>query len=589
MDKFSNQAVGRLLEAVATAYILRKGNRFKILAYQTAADAVDHSTREIKDIWKEGKLEALPGIGKAIAASLDDYFRHGRSRHFDAVLKPIPPAVFKLLDLPGIGPKKAYKLVTALHLKNPHTAVTDLKKACRQNKAAGLPTFGEKSQEEILEAIKIYEQRSTQQERMTLPYAFSLAGEIITYLKKNPRVLRVDALGSLRRMVETIGDIDLAVVAEDKYISQIINHFTSYPKAAQVDNAGGKKASIIIPPNIRVDLRIQEEKSYGSMLQYFTGGKAHNINLREYALKKGLSLSEYGITNLKSKKINLFRTEADFYRFLGLNYIPPEIREGSDEIDRARKNDLPVLAETKDIKGDLHVHSNFDLKPSHDLGSDSVTTLTDRASKLNYNYIGFSDHNPKSSLSESEVIEILAKRKKDIDDKLKGKKIDYFIGLEVDITPDGRLTLPEKALPHVDYLIASIHSVFNLNPKQMTRRVLAALNHPKVRILGHPTGRYFGKREGFQLEWNQIFAACKQNNIALEINAWPERLDLPAPLVREAVNNQVPLIINTDAHDVQSLDNMFYGVAVARRGWAEEKNIVNTFPAEKFKRWLLNV
>ncbi len=581
-DRFSNKKVSRLLKSIATAYLLKNENRFKIIAYERAADVVDHLAREIKDTWQKKKLEEIPGIGKAIASYLDEYFRKGHSKHFDFVLRGIPETVFILMEVPTIGPKKAFKLVEELRLNKKETVIEDLKKACLKNKVAEIPSFGEKSQKDILESVRIYEERSIKEERMILPYAFSIAQDIITYLKKNPSVKRVDALGSLRRMVSTIGDVDLAIVCDDKVCSKVIDYFIHYPKTIKIDNTGAKKASIIVPPNVRIDLRIQEKKSYGSMLQYFTGSKAHNIKLREYALKKGLSLSEYGIK--KGSKIKEFDDEESFYKFLDLQYIPPEIREGTNEIDIARKNKIPKFVELKDIKGDLHIHSSYNLQPSHDLGEHDVDEMFKKGKSMEYEYVGFAEHNPKSSLIDTEVVAILKKRKAYIEKKLFGKQ--YFIGLEADIFPNGHIALPKEAVRYVDYLVVGVHSVFNLNNKEMTMRVLEALKNPKVKILAHPTGRYFGKREGFDLEWEKIFEMCKKNNIALEVNAWPERLDLPDVLVREAVNYGVKLIVNTDAHEITHMHNMLYGVAVARRGWSTKKDIINTDSYGEFKKWI---
>lgn len=582
-NRFTNSEVAKLLRNVAAAYILLGENHFKVIAYEKAADAIEALSQEAKDIWQEGKLDKVPSLGPSIRSHLDELFRIGYSKHFDSILKKIPSTVFKLMDIPGIGPKKAYKLVKNLHLKNDKTFIKDLKAAIEKNKISDLPNFGEKSQEDIAKTINVYEQRLEKQVRMPLPYAFDVAEEMLRYLKQNPKVMRVDVLGSLRRMQSTIGDVDIAVAAADNDSKAIIEYFIKYPKAIRVENAGEKKASIIISPYIRFDLRIEPEKSYGSMLQYFTGSKTHNIKLREYALKKGFSLSEYGLKEIRNPKsaIREFAEEEKLYEFLGLQYIPPEIREGTDEIKTASQHKIPVLVGLKDIKGDLHIHSSFNIKPSHDLGADSFEEIMNNAKRMGYEFIGFTDHNPKASLSEDEIINIVKKRKKEID-----KYTNVFAGLEVDIQPDGELALPTAALPFVDYLIASVHSVFNMDEEQMTQRIISALSNPKVRILGHPTGHMLGKREGYKLEWEKIFSVCRKNDIALEINSWPERLDLPDTLVKTAIDNGVKLVINTDSHAKNQMDNMLYGVTVARRGWAKKSDILNTLSLKNFKKWL---
>lgn len=550
---FSNKQISHLLRSIAASYLLKNENRFKIVAYEKAADSVEGLTRELKDIWQERKLDEVEGIGPSIGSHLDEYFRTGRSKHFDSVLKKIPSGVFELMKIPTIGPKKAFKLVKMLHLERSKEVISDLKKASLAGKVAKLDTFGEKSQEDILSAIALHEKRSIKEERMPLPYAFEIAGDIIYYLKKLPAVQRADALGSLRRMVATIGDIDIAVQADEDKANLIVSHFVNYPKKISLNNRGEKKASIIVPPNVRVDLRVQDKKSYGSMLQYFTGSKSHNVKLREYALKKGYSLSEYGIKDLKNKKLKEFANEKNFYNFLGLQYIPPEIRKGTVEIDFAKQNTVARLVQLADIKGDLHIHSSYNLKPSHDLGNNSYREILEFGQKMAYEYVGFADHNPNiSNNSTGEIVSIMKKRQEDI---RRISKANYFIGLEVDILPTGKIALPQKAVDYVDYLIVSVHSSFAMSISQATKRVLTALSYPKVKILGHPTGRLLGKREGVNLDWIKVFEYCRARNIAVEINAWTERLDLPDTLVKEAIAAGVKLVIDSDAHGNQQMNN----------------------------------
>src|SRR3989344_2357415 len=403
LKRFTNKEVAHILRSIAAVYLLKRVNRFRIIAYEKAADSVEHLTRELKDLWQDGKLFDIPGIGSSIGSHLDEYFKTGKSIHFDSILKKVPSTLFVLMKITTIGPKKAYKLVKELKLSDPATVVGDLKKACLEGRIAKLETFGERSQKDILEAIDLYEKKSSKTERMPLPYAFEIAKDIMDYLKKSPGIKNVDALGSLRRMVATIGDVDLAVQVKNeklkiKSYKEIINYFIKCPKTLRVDNAWEKKASIIVNPNIRIDLRIQEDKSYGSMLQYFTGSKAHNINLREFALKKGYSLNEYGIKPIKpisnkvpNPKFKLldFEKEEKLYNFLGLQYIPPEIREGTDEIEMAKARKIPKLVETNEIKGDLHIHSSYDLKPSHDLGKNTYKEILEKAERLDYQYVGF--------------------------------------------------------------------------------------------------------------------------------------------------------------------------------------------------------
>jgi DNA polymerase (family X) len=582
---FSNKVIVKLFRNIAAAYMLKNENRFKIIAYQKASDVIEQMTREIEDLWKENKLHGIPGIGPSIRAHLVDLFETGHSINIEEALEGIPSTVFLLMDIPSIGPKKAFKLVQAFLLFDDETVIQDLKKAAQEHKIAKLPTFGDRSEAEILEAIELYQRKDRREERMPLPYAFALAQEIITYMKQLPAVKRIDALGSLRRMVSTIGDIDLAVVADEQDSQAVIDHFLQYPGKIAIDNAGEKKASIIAVSNIRVDLRVTEAKTYGSMLQYFTGSKAHNINLREYALRKGYSLSEYGIKDMSTNMISTFAQENDFYHYLNLQCVPPELREGTKEIELAAKNKLPNLIALPDIKGDFHIHSSYNLQPSHDLGADDYLTLVDKAKQLGYSYLGFTDHNPKNSgLSELEIGEIMKERKNVI--SMLKLPIPCFIGLEVDILPSGDLALPQSAIDYVDYLIVSIHSVFKMPQQQMTDRVLKALSYPKVKVLGHPTGRLLGKRDSIDVDWEAVFSLLKEKNIAIEINSCPERLDLPDGMVKEAKEKGAIFIINSDAHAVSQMDNMFYGVSVARRGWLTAPEVVNSWGIERIKEWM---
>lgn len=602
-NKFSNREVSEYLRTIAAAYILKDpgSSRFKIIAYERAADTIEHLSRELHDIWEDGKLDEVPTFGKSLTSNLDEYFRTGRSKHFDSILDGIPSTVFILMRVPGIGPKKAYKLVTELKLLNEETIFQDVQSAAVGNKIAVLESFGDKSQQDIVDAIARYQKQAGVQRRMPLPVASDLASQIIHHLRLHPGVKRADVLGSLRRCVNTIGDIDIAVEADEKDISSIITHFTCFPGTAHIDNMGDKKASIIIGSGVRVDLRIQDRESYGSMLQYFTGSKAHNIKLREYAMKKQLSLSEYGITKTNGEKstiqekkdiekdIMLFDTEEAFYRHLGLQYVPPEIREGTNEIELAKKNSLPTLIEQREIKGDLHIHSSYDLKPSHDLGANTYKELLKRADELGYEYIGFADHNPKTGgLSEEEIVLIMKDRYTHIEQIRKDNKLGVkpFIGLEVDILPSGELALPQKAFEYVDYLIVSVHSAFTLPKNEMTKRVMRALSHPKVKVLGHPTGRLINKRDGFELEWNTVFQYCTDHSIAVEINSSPSRLDLPDVLVRDGLQYGLTYIINTDAHAAEQMDLMSFGVSVARRGWCSAGSVVNTMGYNSFKKWI---
>jgi len=595
--RFSNKEIAKLLEAVKAAYEIKGENKFKIMAYDRAAVSVEHASSEIKDLWDDGKIEEIPGVGENIASYLDELFRTGRVRHFEEVMRGLPKAMFELLSIPGVGAKTAYRLCKELRINDPKTALEALEKAARSGKIRLIEGFGEESEKRILEGLEAFKKGQIKEKRMELPYADAIAQEIMSYLRNCPAVIRVDSLGSLRRMVSTIGDIDIAVATHRP--QEVIEWFTKYPKKQKIIEEGQTGASILLENGRQVDLRVGKPEAYGAMLQYFIGSKQHNIHLRELALKKGFSLSEYGIKSLDKRKedkekIMEFDNEEKFYNFLGLQWIPPELREDNGEIEAAQEGKLPELVELKNIKGDLHIHSDFPIETSHDEGLNSMEEIMEKGLKLGYEYVGFTEHNPSVSKHKpSQIIDIM-KRKRDILEHInysyeKGVKIipiRGLNGLEIDIRPDGTLGVPEKGFDFLDFAIVSIHSSFRMKKEEMTKRVLTALEHPKAKILGHPTGRKLNEREGYELDWEKILDFCLRNHKWLEINAWPDRLDLPDVLVREAIKSGVKMVISTDSHAVEQLDLMRYGVAVARRGWAKKDDIINTLGYQEFRKLL---
>jgi DNA polymerase (family 10) len=576
----TNLEIAELLRDVAASYELQddKKYKFQIIAYQRAADAVEHATSELKDLWDDGKLEVIPGIGPSIAEHLDELFRLGKSKHFDTLMKDIPKEAFKLMELPGIGIKTALRLI----------AQGDLQL--------------------IKGKLKEVEELEKKDKRHLLPYAAMIAGEIMDYLLTNPKVKRVDPLGSLRRKASTVGDIDLAIITDDG--PGVLDYFTKYPKTQKVIEKGEHSSSIVVPGNVRVDAMVQPEESYGSLLQHFTGSKHHNIALREFALKKGLSLNEYGVSKKGQSGKVKFKTEQEFYKYLGLDYIEPELREDSGEIEVALEHKLPYLVELKDIKADLQIHSSFDIETSHDLGESSMEDIVRKGSELGYEYLAFTEHNPsQKGHTDQEIIDILLNKREVVDElneriprgllretseahSEKVEQLKYsgvnkvFNSLEIDIKPEGGLPVPDAGMDTLDFALVSIHSSFRLERNAQTKRVLTALAHPKVKIFAHPTGRKLNEREGAELNWPEIFDFCLKNNKWVEINCDPMRLDLPDTLVREAVKLGVKLTLGTDAHHIDGMNNMLWGVSVARRGWCEAKDIVNTKSLKEFEDML---
>ena len=522
----TNLQLATLFRNIAAVYQIKEENRFRIIAYEKAADSIEHLTSEAKDYWDDGKVNEIPGIGPTIASHLDELFRTGHAKHFDKTLVQVPVSTFPLLLVSGIGPKRAYRLVTELKLTNEHTVVEDLLKAAGAHKIASLEGFGEKSEEEIVKNIQSYQKGGIKENRITLVEADEIALAIKTYLLQDKCIQKVDVLGSLRRRVATIGDIDLAIITSNS--QKAIKHFCAY-RHEKIIEQGPTGASILLTNGRQVDMRVQAADSYGAMLQYFTGSKNHNIKLRTFALTKHKSLSEYGIKT--SRGLKKFEDEKDFYHELDMDWIPPELREDKGEIQAAIGHKLPHLVEDKDIKGDLHIHTSYDLDSSHDLGDSDITEVLDTASILGYEYIGISDHNPSTgNHTEKEIISIMKRRKEYYENKYtswkkkNNKDVQLFIMLEIDIQPDGELALPNEAFEYIDAAIISVHSSFQQSRKDMTKRVIKAMHaHPKIRIFGHPTGRLLTKREEYELDWKEIFAICKQKNIALEINSHPYR------------------------------------------------------------------
>jgi DNA polymerase (family 10) len=584
---FTNLQIAELLRSVAAAYQLKDAakNKFKIVAYQRAADAVEHATSELKDLWDDGKLEEVPGIGPSIAAHLDELFKTGRSKHFEAVMKGLPPSMFQLMKVPGIGAKTGYKLAEKLGIKS----IPDLEKAAKAGKISNLEGFGEESQKDIIKSIEETKGRTI---RHLLPYAEQIAGEILDYLKKDKNAVRVDPLGSLRRQAATVGDIDISVATNNP--KEVLDYFTKYPKAQRTLEKGDASSSIVAPGNVQVDLMVQPVESYGSLLQHFTGSKHHNIALREYALKKGLSLSEYGIKKQSTGEVKKFKDEESFYKYLGLEYIPPELREDTGEIEAAKEHKLPKLVELGEVKADLQIHSSFNIETSHDLGESSMEELVEKADELGYEYIAFTDHNPSQRGHNDKQIIDLIKKKNEAVEKInyslsKGVKKrvrKVFNSLEIDILPDGRLPVPEEAFAYLDFALVSIHSNFRGERDTQTKRVLSALSHTKVKIFAHPTGRKLNEREGAELNWPEIFDFCLKNSKWVEINCDPMRLDLPDTLVHEAVKRGVKLTFGTDAHHKDGMNNMMFGVSVARRGWVSVNDIINTRSLTEFEKLL---
>ncbi|MCL5004114.1 MAG: DNA polymerase/3'-5' exonuclease PolX [Patescibacteria group bacterium] len=573
--KFSNEQIVKLLKEVEAAYEVKGEDRFRIRAYQNAAASVEHMSEDLHSLWQEGRIKEVAGIGESLASHLNELFLKGKASHFEAVKKGLPPAMFALLGIPGIGARTALRLAKDLKLKE-KDAVNQLYLAAKSGKIRSLEGFGETSEEDILKGL---EKERKSENRMLLSQALDLSRRLIDYLLKEPKVLRAEPLGSLRRRVSTVGDVDIAVATNDP--AAVVKHFVAYPEAVEVLNEGGVKGRIILLNGRQVDLMTQKPQAFGALLQHFTGSKSHNIHLRELAKSKGLSLSEYGVKGRRGR-VEEFADEESFYGRIGLDYIQPELREDGGEIEAAAGHNLPDLVELKDIRGDLQMHTVWSD------GNNTAEEMVRAAVKKGYEYVGITDHQLSIETRGEIVVRNEIRKRKNLIDKINysNKNIRVLNGIELLIRADGELSYPDGLLKEFDYVIGAIHSGFEQNKESVTRRLIKAIENPYITFIAHPTGRLLDKRKGVEADWSAVFNACLRNKKYLEIDALPERLDLPDLLVREAKELGLKFLIDTDAHHVSHMGFMEYGVSVARRGWLTKNDVLNSLPFAKLKEAL---
>lgn len=573
-NRVSNKDVIVMLKEILAAMEVKGYNNFRVRAYQNAISVLENLTVSIQDLWENKRLSEIPGIGPGIEGHLNEFFTEGSVTEFDEIKKTLPEGMFSLIGLRGIGAKRAYKLALAFKLERREDALEKIKLAAEKGKIQILEGFGEKMEKLILEAVDEQKMTKNKKIRFLLPQAEEIVGRIKDYMKGCDSVIEMEACGSFRRKNATIGDLDIPVSTNEP--EKVLEYFLKFPEIEEVLVVGDKKSSVVLKNEVQVDIRVSEPQAYGAMLQYFTGSKQHNILLRNFALNKGMSLSEYGIK--KDQELMEFSNEKDFYGQLGLPLIPPELRNGNQEIEFAQKDKLPKLIELSDIKGDIHSHTNF---------SDGVDTLEDmveEAKKMGYEYVGISDHAPSiQSRGLGTVLKIVSDTRKKIDEINSSQNdIKVLFGYEVNILVDNSLSLPDDILKNLDYVIAGIHSGFSQDRETVTQRLLSAIENPYVSVIAHPSGRVLNERDPADPDWNKIFSAARDNNVLLEINSQPSRLDLPDDLIKMAIDWGVDLIINSDAHSKSDFSYMKYGVYMARRGWAEKKNIVNSLKYDEF-------
>ncbi len=563
-----NSEVAKVLQDIADLLELKAENIFKIRAYQKAARAIEHYPRELETMIEEGEdLENIPGVGEAIARKTAELVTTGKLAYYENLKAEFPQGITNLLDIPGIGPKTANKLSSELGIGS----ADELEQAINDGRVANLFRLGEKSAENILHQIEALRRKD---QRIPIGEALPIVEEIIVALRFIPGVKNLTPAGSLRRFQETVGDIDLMGTADNS--KDVIDAFVALPLVRQVLAQGSTKASLIVSGGLQVDLRMVEHDSFGSLLQYFTGSKQHNVSLREKWRKRGLRLSEYGITVVATDKLEKFATEEDFYDRLGMQHIPPEIREAQGEIEKAEQGALPKLIDLRDIKGDLHTHTRWSD------GHDSIEGLALAAQDMGYQYIAITEHSGGRGIAHGLGIERLREQVAEIkalNQRLSGIRV--LTGTEVDIHANGSLDLPHEILAELDIVTAAVHSAMNQSEEKMTQRVTKAIENPDVDVIAHPTCRLIGEREPIAIDLEAVFRAAARYNKIMEINAMPERLDLRDAHAFRARELGVRLAIGTDAHSVAHLGLMRFGVGLARRAWCEPRHIMNTLPLEE--------
>jgi len=572
-----NQDIAKILYEIADYLKMEEEAPFKVYAYQRAAINIETIERDVSDIYKEGGREALekiPGIGKSIAEKIEEYLKTGKIKYYEKFKKRTPLKLEELVAVEGLGPKKIKILYHKLGIKD----IKDLEEAARSHKIAPLFGFGEKTEKNILEGIAFLKKSKG---RFLLGEILPTVKKILEKLRSLKEIEEISVAGSARRMKETIGDVDILVITKNP--KKIMDFFVSLPGIIKIWVKGPTKSSVRVKEGFDIDLRVLKKESYGSALQYFTGSKEHNIAVRKIAMAKGLKLSEYGL--FYGSKMIAGKTEEEVYKTLEMDWIPPELRENQGEIEAALKHRLPELINYQDIKGDLHCHSKWDG------GANSIEEIAETAIKMGYEYIGISDHTRflriEHGLNEKQLIQ----QRKEIDKlnskfKIQNSKFKILQGCEANILNDGSIDLKEEVLKKLDYVIAGVHSNFKMKKEEMTERIIKAIKNPNIDIISHPTGRILKKRDEYQIDFDKILKAAKETGTILEINSFPERLDLNDRNIRKAKETGIKMIINTDAHHKDQLRFIEFGIAQARRGWAEKKDIVNTQPLEKLLKFL---
>jgi DNA polymerase (family 10) len=567
-----NAAVAALLDEIALLLEMKGENVYRIRAYQRAAETVRSLGEPLAAVRARGDLAKQPGIGPSLAETIELALDGRPIPLRDELHQSFPPGVVRLTSVPGVGPKLAARVYQELGVES----IDELEAAARDGRLAGLARVGEKTAANILRNIEALRSRGT---RLPIAAAIPIVVAVMEALRQSPHLRNLTPAGSFRRFRETVGDLDL-IGTSDKP-DEVMDRLVALPNVRAVVAHGRTKTSVIIEPGIQLDLRLVADDDFGSLLQHFTGSQQHNIELREYAAARGKKVREYGILDAASGQEHHFTREEDVYAFLGLQYIPPEIREGLDEVERAAQHRIPRLVEIADIRGDLHMHTT-----ASD-GHNTLEEMVQAARARGYDYVAIADHSVGRAVARGLSVERLREQVaaiRALNERQDGVRV--LAASEVDIRADGTLDYPDEVLAELDLVVASIHSAMSQDKETMTRRLLAAIENPHVDVIGHLTARLVGQREPVRLDRAAVFAAAVRTRTALEVNAHPSRLDLKDSDVRLAREAGCLLTIDTDAHAVSELDLMIYGVQTARRGWAEPADVLNTRPLDELLAWL---
>ena len=566
-----NHEIAALFERIANVLELKGENTFRINSYRKAARIISDLTEDVEVLARGGKLTDIPGIGEGTAEKIIEYINTGKMSKYEEVMKGVSEETVTLMKIPGLGPKTVAMLNKELGI----VGLNDLEKALQEGKLKGLFGIGDKKVENIIKGIELFK---TSQQRISIGMAYPVAKRIIEELRHNPRIKDIQAAGSLRRMKETVGDVDILASGTDG--AEIVKSFINMKGVTQILAAGDTKGSVRVEEGVQVDLRVVLEDEFGAALQYFTGSKEHNIRLREIAKRKGLKISEYGI--FKGEKKIGGRIEEEIYKALEMDWIPPELRENRGEIEASQEGKLPKLIKISDIKGDLHNHSNWSD------GTPTFEEMAGHAIKMGYKYLAVSDHSKSlhvaGGLKDDELLEEIEEIDK-LNEAFNGFAL--LKATEVDIKADGSLDFPDTLLEKLDIVIASIHSGFKQEKGKITERMLAAIRNPYVNIIAHPTGRLISKREGYEIDLDKAMEACAETGTALEINCYYDRLDLNDIYCKKAKETGVKIAISTDAHHLDQMWMMELGVGIACRGWLEAKDVINTLSVDKLKAFCM--